>query len=231
MKVSIKFFWRDFWAGFYLSDEEPKLVICIIPCFPIIIEWEGRTMNKDELPHFKDFADWATRTNATPIEDIRALTELARAKGFKFGDEVNWQFLNHVLICAHVRVPPLELMTWSVEKAGEAQRWAEKFYVNRFIREIDVPEMPEFLRPYYDENIFPEQKREGHWEAVADEDDDTFWRVRWSEKDSQGRYLYVRHYGGDNGKGWNQNAAERNAKEFNEKGRGPWEWPYWKGAK
>ena len=70
---------------------------------------------------------------------------------------------------------------------------------------------------------------EPHWEAVPDEphpDDEKggrFWRVRWSEPDAGGRYLYVRHYGG-NGSSWNQNAAERNAREFNEKGRRPFEY-------
>jgi hypothetical protein len=43
MKIRLKFFWRDFWVGFYLSDEEPtnhhKLVICLLPMLPIIVEW------------------------------------------------------------------------------------------------------------------------------------------------------------------------------------------------
>jgi hypothetical protein len=39
MTVRVKFYWRDFWLGFYLSDEEPKVVICLLPMFPIIIEW------------------------------------------------------------------------------------------------------------------------------------------------------------------------------------------------
>jgi hypothetical protein len=69
----------------------------------------------------------------------------------------------------------------------------------------------------------------GQWEAVPDEPhpDDTkggrFWRVRWSAPDEKGRWLYVRHYGG-NGSAWNQNAAERNAQLLNEQGRLPCEW-------
>lgn len=39
MKIKIKFYWRDFWIGFYLSEDEPKLVVCVIPMFPIIFEW------------------------------------------------------------------------------------------------------------------------------------------------------------------------------------------------
>lgn len=41
MRIRIKFYWRDFWIGLYLDEDEPKLVICIFPMFPIIIEWEN----------------------------------------------------------------------------------------------------------------------------------------------------------------------------------------------
>jgi hypothetical protein len=194
-------------------------------------------MNKDDkkaLPSVTEFAEWVMSTNATPLKDIQALTELARSKKVEFGDEVNWQLLNHLLICAHIRVPPEELTAWPVEQARAAGRWAEEFYCNRFIREVKVPEMPEFLRPYYDEKVFPETAKQ-KWEAVRDSDqtaDDIarageFWRVRWSEPDAEGRYLYVRHYGG-NGSAWNRNAAERDAREFNEEGRHPAQWPNWK---
>jgi hypothetical protein len=79
----------------------------------------------------------------------------------------------------------------------------------------------------------------GHWEAVPDEpsEDDTkinaqtmkengrFWRVRWSVPDEDGRWLYVRHYGG-NGTGWNRNAAESDAEKFNREQRIPTQFGY-----
>jgi hypothetical protein len=76
-------------------------------------------------------------------------------------------------------------------------------------------------------------KPAGRWEAVPDAphpDDEKggrFYRVRWSERDSMGRWLYVRHYGG-NGTAWNRMAAEGDARRFNEQGRKPWEWTDWR---
>lgn len=66
----------------------------------------------------------------------------------------------------------------------------------------------------------------GSWQAIADdphpedEKGGRFWRVRWTIPNERGEYLYVRHYGG-NGSGWNQNAAEGDAKRMNEEGRRP----------
>jgi hypothetical protein len=58
IRVSMKwiFFWRDFWLGFYLSDEEPKLVICIFPMFPIVIEWEKLKTGKASCPYCRNKA-------------------------------------------------------------------------------------------------------------------------------------------------------------------------------
>ena len=47
MRVRVTFFWRDCWLGFYLSDEESKLVVCIVPMFPVIIEWGAKTSLSD----------------------------------------------------------------------------------------------------------------------------------------------------------------------------------------
>jgi triacylglycerol lipase len=68
-----------------------------------------------------------------------------------------------------------------------------------------------------------------HWEAVPDDphpDDEEggrFWRVRWSEPNGKGEWLYVRHYGG-NGSSWNQSAAKREAEMMNKQKRRPSEW-------
>lgn len=67
------------------------------------------------------------------------------------------------------------------------------------------------------------EQDKAHWEAVADEDDQTFWRVRWSEPDAEGRYLYVRHYGAGSAL-WNEHVARTSAEDFNEIGRSPYEW-------
>lgn len=56
------------------------------------------------------------------------------------------------------------------------------------------------------------------------------WCVRWSEPNEKGEYLWVRHYikGSNAEKGlsleWCENAAERDAQEFNSIGRLPGEW-------
>lgn len=52
--------------------------------------------------------------------------------------------------------------------------------------------------------------------------------VAWSEPDPVHGHLLVRHYWTDREEGspslgWCENAAERNAKDFNEQFRGPWE--------
>jgi hypothetical protein len=58
MKVKVKFYPRDAWMGFYLEKPshariftEPtessrvfhKLVICVLPCLPVVIEWKTTT--------------------------------------------------------------------------------------------------------------------------------------------------------------------------------------------
>jgi len=58
------------------------------------------------------------------------------------------------------------------------------------------------------------------WEAVPDEDG-VMWRVRWSQPDDHGRYLWVGHYPTEN---VGQHMAERHAERFNEQCRCPWEW-------
>ncbi len=80
-----------------------------------------------------------------------------------------------------------------------------------------------------------------HWEAVeaADEDGPYGWKVRWSEPDDKGRYLWVRHYhagnsGDDPGPslGWCHNAAEGDALRLNSSGRLPDDFPaYRRGRK
>jgi hypothetical protein len=78
------------------------------------------------------------------------------------------------------------------------------------------------------EKVVKKLKGPPRWVAVPDDprpdDTEEFWRVRWSEPDEKGRYLYVRHYGG-NGTAWNKRAAEGDAARFNEQGRRPSEWP------
>lgn len=39
LKVRVKFYPRDFWIGAYFDDESPKLVVCLVPMFPLIITW------------------------------------------------------------------------------------------------------------------------------------------------------------------------------------------------
>jgi hypothetical protein len=68
------------------------------------------------------------------------------------------------------------------------------------------------------------------WEAVADEEKvppfkPKFWRVRWSEPDADGRYLYVSHYGTE---GIADVMARSDARHRNEQKRVPWENPDWR---
>jgi len=55
------------------------------------------------------------------------------------------------------------------------------------------------------------------WEAVPDSEGDMI-RVRWSEPNEKGEYLWVRHYPATP---WGINACERQAAEFNAEGRRP----------
>lgn len=65
----------------------------------------------------------------------------------------------------------------------------------------------------------------GKWEVVKDAEGDA-WRVRWSLPDSEGRYLWVRHYiVGQLSPGWCEAAAERDAAEMNRKCRVPSDHP------
>lgn len=62
-----------------------------------------------------------------------------------------------------------------------------------------------------------------YWEVVHNPDPygqgDDMWRVRWSEADEEGRYLWVRHYP-------DEHRAERDADEFNRLNRQPWEFSH-----
>lgn len=66
-----------------------------------------------------------------------------------------------------------------------------------------------------------------HWEAVPDPEsngeDGPMWRVRWSQPDDEGKYLWVGHYGG-NGPRQNQHMAERDAEQRNNDGKSPTEY-------
>jgi hypothetical protein len=89
-----------------------------------------------------------------------------------------------------------------------------------------VDGLAEFERLYmgkFEEAKPIERESEAHWEAVHDHDDPSFWRVRWSEPDAEGRYLYVRHYGSGSAT-WNEHVARTQAEDFNEDGRSPFEW-------
>jgi hypothetical protein len=55
------------------------------------------------------------------------------------------------------------------------------------------------------------------WEVVMDSDG-VMCRVRWSEPDTKGRYLWVRHYPATR---WGMNAVEREAARMNSEGRRP----------
>lgn len=105
----------------------------------------------------KKYVAWADSKNSTPLEDIRSLLKAQEEAARTFHYETNWPILNYLLICAHVKVPALELLSWDRPKAREAEIWAGDYYVHRFIRkDAPVSVMPEFLEPYYDEKIFPE---------------------------------------------------------------------------
>lgn len=104
-------------------------------------------------------------------------------------------------------------------------------YVESVKRQISPMTLEQLavIRAYMADMMESESGREiepAHWEAVPDDPDPEdaeggrFWRVRWSQQDEHGRYLYVSHYGG-NGDNWNRNAAERDAKRFNEEQRRP----------
>lgn len=60
------------------------------------------------------------------------------------------------------------------------------------------------------------------WELAPDEDEE-FWRVRWSEQDASGQWMYVRHFP----KKW---LAEIEVRRLNRDGKRPHEWPNWKYA-
>lgn len=61
-----------------------------------------------------------------------------------------------------------------------------------------------------------------HWEVVDDEDK-VMSRVRWSEPDSEKKYLWVAHYPFDK-----RHLAESTAKNWNRIGRHPSEWAAWR---
>ena len=70
-------------------------------------------------------------------------------------------------------------------------------------------------------SLFRRQHSAPCWEVVMD-DDGEMARVRWSEPDTKGRFLWVRHYPATS---WGLNAVERDAARMNLEGRRPEEWP------
>lgn len=61
------------------------------------------------------------------------------------------------------------------------------------------------------------------------------YQVRWSEADSEERYLWVGHYFSDGHLGspsiaWCEHAAERHAERFNKEKRAPWESRYYRSS-
>ena len=80
-----------------------------------------------------------------------------------------------------------------------------------FIALFDVPPVRRWMRRSY------RTRRTPRWEVKPD-DDAVMHRVRWSEPDADGRYLWVAHYP-DN------HRATRHAEHLNASGKRPWEYP------
>lgn len=64
----------------------------------------------------------------------------------------------------------------------------------------------------------PGGQPQGRWEVAIDHDGQMA-RVRWSQRDIDGRWYYCRHYPND---GWGLNACEGNAERLNRDGEVPW---------
>lgn len=94
------------------------------------------------------------------------------------------------------------------------------FFIGPGMQPLPKPEQLQF--------VTGESAVKGEWEVIKEEDGKGA-RVRWSIPDNLGRYLWVRHYLTDNSPGsptkqWCENAAERDAKRFNDDARRPEEY-------
>jgi len=83
---------------------------------------------------------------------------------------------------------------------------------------------------FIDEVVADVFSHEPRWESVPSYDEGELigYRVRWSQPDDQGRYLWVGHYLAEpddkDRLRWCEVASESDAKRKNEEGKAPWEY-------
>lgn len=97
-----------------------------------------------------------------------------------------------------------------------------KVYLHHFVGDDWARDLHDHPKRFISIGLWGEYIEEtpgGRWEVVTDADG-VMVRVRWSNPDVEGRYLWVRHYPNEP---WGQVACEREAQRFNEERRWPGE--------